>query len=239
MMERASNVRDLADLRHHMSVFRDRTYAGLVLAGMLTEYCGSNAILLAIPAGGVPVSVEMARQLSLPLDLAVVSKILPPYSTESGYGAVAFDGTVRLNERLIERVGLAEPQVKAGIEDTRKKVERRVELLRGGLPFPDLRERTAILVDDGLASGFTMQTATEAVRKCGAGSVVVAVPTGHDSSVRAVAEAADMVYCANIRGGFQYAVADAYEKWYDVSESEARRILDEFRTSQQDAHSAG
>lgn len=215
----------LPDLRNRVRVFRDRAHAGEVLAGMLAGALPPANLLLAIPAGGVPVAAEMARRLRLPLDLAVVSKILIPDTTEAGYGAVAFDGTVRLNEPLVAALGLTTATVAAGIAATREKVARRVRQLRRGRPFPDLQGAAVVLIDDGLASGFTMQVAVEALRHSRATTVHVAVPTGHLAAVERIAPSVDTVYCANVRSGRSFAVADAYERWSDVSEEEVGVLL--------------
>jgi predicted phosphoribosyltransferase len=223
-------VFDLERLRNAHQVFRNRAHAGKELAAMLERYRGGNAMVFAIPAGGVPVAAVMARALTLPLDVAVVSKITLPWNTESGYGAVAFDGTVGLNEDMVRSTGLAPDEVEAGVAATREKVERRVRRLRGDRPFPDLAACTVIVVDDGLASGFTMHTAIAALRKHGARQIVVAVPTGHAAAVARLADEVEAVYCANVRGGLSFAVADAYEQWSDVDEDEALRLLEETRT---------
>ena len=215
----------LPELRGRTRVFRDRTHAGAVLAGMLGELRGTGALVLAVPAGGVPVAAELARRLGLPLDVAVVSKITLPWNTEAGYGAVAFDGTIRINEPLVARAGLSARQVEAGIEETLAKVQRRVRSFRGARPPPDLPGRPAVLVDDGLASGFTMATAVAALRKAGAERLYVAVPTAHEEAAGRLAPGVDAVYVANLRSGPVFAVADAYERWRDVPEDEARKIL--------------
>jgi len=100
-----------------------------------------------------------------------------------------------------------------------------VESLRGGRPFPDLTGQAAILIDDGLASGFTMRVAIEAVRKAAAKEVIVAVPTAHIAAARSIEDIAEAVYCANIRHARPFAVAEAYRNWYDVEESEAKALI--------------
>jgi putative phosphoribosyl transferase len=218
---------ELKELHNRARVFRDRGHAGVVLAELLAPRCADRpkAVVLAIPAGGVPVAAPVAERLALPLDLAVVSKITPPWNSEIGYGAVAFDGAVLLNEPLVRRLGLSPAQVADGVARTRAKVARRNVVLRGGRDSPALANAEAILVDDGLASGFTMRAAIAAVRAAGAAVIVVAVPTAHESSVRALAREVDAVYCANVRGGPGFAVADAYEVWSDVDEQTVRSIL--------------
>jgi putative phosphoribosyl transferase len=225
MSENASHIIELAQLRNRAGVFRDRAHAGAVLAGMLEALRASNTLILAIPAGGVPVAAEVARRLDLPLDLAVVSKITLPGNTEAGYGAVAFDGTVRLNETLIAALGLPPRVIEQGIARTREKVARRLRELRGAAAMPDLQRRTAVLIDDGLASGFTLLAATEALRHLSPQKLIVAVPTGHGDAVRRVAATVDSLYCPNIREGYRFAVAEAYEQWTDVAEATVADIL--------------
>jgi putative phosphoribosyl transferase len=217
-------VIELPGLRDRLHVFRDRAHAGEILAGMLEGYRSSKTLVMAIPAGGIPVAAVLARKLFLPLDVAVVSKITLPWNTEAGYGAVAFDGTTRLNRDLLPRIRLSEEEIKAGKAATARKVERRVDRFRGNRPYPDLIKEKVILVDDGLASGFTLLVGVEALKKSGAREIIVAVPTGSSSTVQRIAAEVDSLYCANIRGGWSFAVADAYEHWTDVAEEEALRI---------------
>ncbi|UCG12489.1 MAG: phosphoribosyltransferase [Deltaproteobacteria bacterium] len=219
------NVIDLPELRDRVRVFRDRTHAGEVLASILEPHATIAPMVVAIPAGGAPVAKELAARLNLPLDIAVVSKITLPWNTEIGYGAVAFDGTVRLNRELVHRVGLTEEEIQQGIDLTSSKVMRRAKKLRGNRALPDFSFHPAILVDDGLASGFTMRVAVEALSKCGAADTIVAVPTGHLHTVERIAGEVKRLYCANIRGGRSFAVADAYQRWADVVEEELSLIL--------------
>ncbi|MBN1268087.1 MAG: phosphoribosyltransferase [Kiritimatiellae bacterium] len=228
-MPQADNVVECPELRDRTRVFADRADAGRRLARLLEALRASDPVVYAIPAGGIPVSVALAEELGLRLDLAVVSKVTLPYNTEVGYGAVAFDGTVRLNGEMIREVGLSKREVARGIEKTRAKVKERAARLRGpGLPIVP-RGVTAILVDDGLASGFTMLTAAEALRNRGARGAVIAVPTGHTRSIARLARHVERIFCANVRSGMSFAVADAYENWYDVGEEEAATILRGFR----------
>ena len=219
------NVKDLPDLRDQAGVFQNREHAGAILAGMLEDYSDSEAMVMAVPAGGVPVAKVVAEELNLPLDIAVVSKITLPWNTEVGYGAVAFDGTVRLNNDLVARLGLSDEEIQQGISKTSAKVARRVKHLRGKQSLVDLSASRIILVDDGLASGFTMQVAVEALQKAGTHSITVAVPTGHQRSVERIAGEVNSLYCANIRGGYHFAVADAYLRWSDVGEKEVVSLL--------------
>ena len=215
----------LPELQEKPLVFRNRQHAGEILAGMLEKEIWHNGLVLGVPAGGVPVGQTVAARLGLDFDVAVGSKITLPWNTEAGYGAIAFDGTMRLNEMLLARLNLSTEQINQGIAQTREKVARRCRTLRGDQPFPRLSERTVILVDDGLASGFTMFCAIDAVKNADARQVIVAVPTAHQHAAEAAAEMADRLFCANIRAGRRFAVAEAYETWTDVSEEELLRLM--------------
>jgi putative phosphoribosyl transferase len=207
------------------AAFRDRQAAGERLASLLTKYKGADAAVLAIPAGGVPVATAIARSLSLQMRIAPVSKVLLPWTTESGFGAVAFDGSVWLDEAAADSHGLTQAQIDKAVADARAKVERRNERFHALAAPQDLGGRTVILVDDGVAAGSTMRTAIAALRKLGVRHIVVAVPTGHSRSLEALRSLADEVVCADIRGGPRFAVAHAYEEWHDVSDDEVAALL--------------
>ena len=223
-----SNIYDLPELRDRSHVFYDRNHAGQILAGTLEPRCKADSLILAIPAGGVPVGATVATRLKLGFDVAVVSKITLPWNTEAGYGAVAFDGTQQLNEDLLAHLGLSKSQIRSGIQKTRAKVSRRTTRLRGAKPFPELSQKKVIVIDDGLASGFTMQVAVAALEKAGAQHITVAVPTGHQATVEKIAKIVKALYCPNIRSGRRFAVADAYKNWSDVKDSEVSEIMKKF-----------
>jgi len=222
----ASNVVDEPAYRNRRFVFKDRLHAGELLAIKLKGYVDKEDVqLLAIPAGGVPVGYMVARRLGVPLDVVVVRKVQIPWNPEAGFGAVAWDGTVILNEPLVGQLGLTTELVQRCISKTQEGVEERLEKFRGEKPPPDLRDKTVILVDDGLASGFTMLAAVKSVRNRGPEKVIVAVPTASTSAVQLVAPSVDKLICLNIRGGSFFAVADAYQEWYDLSDEEVVEIL--------------
>jgi putative phosphoribosyl transferase len=206
--------------------FRDRPHAGRELARMLEEFRGSAALVLAIPAGGVPVAAAIADELGLPLDVAPVSKVLYPWTTESGYGAVAFDGSVWLDKERMAGHGLTAAQTESAIAAARAKVERRLARLRAGRAPLALDGRTVLVVDDGIAAGSTMRTAIGAVRQAGASTIVIATPTAHKSALDALSKLVDAAYCANVRGGTGgFAVADAYAEWRDLGDEEIATLL--------------
>ncbi len=211
-------------LRNKHYVFRDRIDAGEKVAGMLKKLKLFNPIVLAIPAGGVPVGVTIAKKLGMDFDLAIVRKILIPWNTEAGYGAVAWDGTVLLNEPLIRMLGLTEEDVRNGVKTTVEIVKRRVKLLRGDKPL-EISGRDVILVDDGLASGFTMLATVKAVKKFKPKRIIVAVPTSSMTALKLLENEVDIIVVANLRDEPIYAVADAYMEWRDISEEEALKML--------------
>ena len=151
--------------------------------------------------------------------------MLLPWTTESGFGAVAFDGSMWVNRDEVRRFGLSEADVERAAAEARAKVERRLAKLRGGRSTFALNGRTVIVVDDGIAAGLTMRAAEAALRRLDTGRIVIAVPTGSARSVEHVAAIADEVCCANLRHGPSFAVADAYERWYDLTEDEVAAIL--------------
>ncbi|MDD1663895.1 MAG: phosphoribosyltransferase [Methanomicrobiales archaeon] len=213
-------------LRDRAPVFRDREDAGGRLGRYLATFPGlDDPLACPIPAGGIPVGIAVARILGCPVRPIVVRKIQIPWNTEAGFGAVTWDGRVFLNRDLVSRLRLTPDQVESATSKARASVRERAERfsLRG--PLPDPAGRSCILVDDGLASGYTMAAACQALRPLNPRKIVVAVPTGSLSSVTRVAELADEVICLNIRTGGSFAVADAYEEWYDLTEREVEDLL--------------
>jgi predicted phosphoribosyltransferase len=200
-----------------------------LLAQRLSKSVSPEALLLAIPAGGVPVACEIARALRLPLDLMIVRKIQIPGETEAGFGAVGPDGEVIFNEDLLRRLRLRPEVVGQKVEETRKVVEARNQLFRKGKAFPRLKGKTVILVDDGLASGFTMMEAVRFIRRREANRIIVAIPTAPEDSVHRLLPEVDEIYCLNVRTFFPFAVAEAYENWYDLTDQEVISLLEKGR----------
>lgn len=186
-------------------------------------------MVLAVPSGGMPVAVEVAGALNPSLDVAVVSKILVPWDTEAGFGAVGFDGAVWINQEYVDYYSLDQPIVEQQTQAALNKVQRRVKLFRGDRPWPDLQNRPVIVVDDGIAAGSTLRVAIQALRNNGAVEIVVAVPTAHEDALIQIMNEVDALYCANIRSGPQFAVAAAYRHWDDVDENGADRMLASFQ----------
>jgi putative phosphoribosyl transferase len=207
------------------SVFQDRTQAGRLLAEKLTRFDGARSVVLAIPRGGVPVSVEIAQKLNANLDVIVVRKVAVPRDPESGYGAITDDGTLVQNERMVARLGLTQQQIDEGVDEVKQEIARRALLYRGNRPFPHLVGKAAILIDDGLASGFTMIAAIKSARRHGARKVIVAAPCASRSAVDRIKPICDELICLIVSDASSFAVASFYRDWYDLSDEEVINIL--------------
>lgn len=212
-------------LRDRVQVFMDRSHAGRLLAERLLAYRDQKIHLFAIPAGGVPVAAEIARSLAVPLDLVIVRKIQLPYTTEAGFGALNPAGEAIFNKELLQRIHLSDEDIAAQQENTAATIRRREEKLRGGRPYPNLANEPAIIVDDGLASGYTMRSAVQFLRRQSAGRITAAVPTGSLRTVQDLLPLVDELLCLNVRSGWSFAVADAYQNWYDLEEEEVLKIM--------------
>jgi putative phosphoribosyl transferase len=214
------------ELRDRFGVYRDRAEAGGYLAGELKEYTGDpEVIVLAIPSGGVPVGCEIARTLKVPMDVIVTRKAQIPWSPEAGFGAVAWDGRVILNEQLLKELQLTQREQEKAVLEAKKNVEERLKKFRGDRPLLNLVGKTVILVDDGLASGYTMLASAKSVQDNQAKAVVVAVPTASFGAIELLQPEVDVIVCPNIRTDELYAVAEAYENWYDLSDKEVLELL--------------
>jgi putative phosphoribosyl transferase len=222
-----ARLHERIELRNRQYVFKDRAHAGEVLSSMLApEYAkAANVFVLAIPSGGVPVALEVSESLDSPMDLLIVRKLQIPGNPESGFGAMTRDGSLFLNKDLIAELHLGEAEIEEQRRIVKDELERRNDIFRNGSPSPNLENKAVILVDDGLASGYTMMASLHEVKKRNAARTTVAVPTASLSSLRRVGDMADDIYCANIREGPYFAVASAYENWYDLDHDEVLRLI--------------
>ena len=221
-------------------MFEDRRDAGQQLAEALEGYRGEDVLVLAIPRGGVEVGYQVAKQLDADFSLLIVRKLPYPDQPEAGFGAVAEDGSAVILEQASRWV--SDETVKQVIENQRQEIERRVAVLRKGEPLPPLKARTVILVDDGIAMGSTMQSAIMLCRRQGAAKVVVAVPVAsrqiadQDWPDKVKAErtgiADEMVVLEQPK--FFRAVAQVYDRWYDVPDSEVMALMMRWREEQEE-----
>ena len=221
----AATVIDDPKFRNKSFVFEDRGDAGLRLAKMLEQFRGKNAVVLAIPSGGVPVGLAVSSYLDLPFDLLIIRKIPIPGNTEAGFGAVSLEGDMLLNDSMVKMLRLSDKEIMELAKPVKAELEARDNIFRRGRPMPDLEGKTVILADDGLASGYTMMAAARLVRRRKPAMIVVAVPTASLNTIEVLSDYVDMVVCLNIRSGYSFAVADAYRNWYDLSREEVVSML--------------
>ena len=205
-------------------VFQDRRHAGRELAAQLLGLAPEQPIVLALPRGGVPVAVEVARALDAPLDVLTVRKLGAPQNPELAVGAVAEDGTAVLNADLARRVGMTQAQFDRVIEREARELRRRMERFRDGWEPLDVSGRTVIVVDDGLATGLSDLAAVRALRRRGAARIVVAVPVGSPEAIAMLGEEADEVVCHTIPHEL-LGVGYWYEDFHPVSDEEVLALL--------------
>ena len=206
-------------------LFRDRTEAGQRLGTRLKELVDGNAVVLALPRGGVPVGFEVAQSLDAPLDIFVVRKLGTPGHEELAMGAIASGGIRVLNREVVQALGVPQQQIDAVAEKEARELERREREYRGNRGPVDVRGRTAILVDDGLATGSTMRAAVAALRQERPEQVFVAVPVAARATCADLQEDADEVICLYTPMDF-FAVGQWYQDFSQTTDEEVRELLD-------------
>ncbi|MDJ0622198.1 MAG: phosphoribosyltransferase family protein [Desulfocapsaceae bacterium] len=225
-----ANLVDKPELRNRHQVYADRKDGGACLASMLISYKEQpEAIVLAIPSGGVPVGLEIQHRLAIPMDLLITRKLQIPGNTEAGFGAMTLGGQVFYNKELLARLHLTKDEIAQEKKKVHQELERRNKLYRQSRNLPDLAGFTAILVDDGLASGFTMMAALAMVRELQAAKVIVAIPTAPLSSIQRIGDEVDEIYCPHIQDYGSFAVAAAYRNWRDLDAREVVAMLNQLK----------
>jgi len=202
-------------------VFRNRIDAGNKLANLILMHLDvdkDKTDVVAIPAGGVPVASAVAKKIDLKLKILLVSKILFPWTTEAGFGALSMFGDFELNESAIRYYDISGEVVREQIEKTREKIAKRLKMIPEKFLIRE-RNEVAFLVDDGLASGYTMLVALKSARKF-YDKIYVAIPTASSHAINLIIKKCDGIFCVNLRDIYPYAVADAYLEWHDVSDEE-------------------
>jgi predicted phosphoribosyltransferase len=208
-------------------LFQDRRDAGRQLAAKLRQYAGRpGVIVLALPRGGVPVAYEVARELHAPLDVFLVRKLGVPGHEELAMGAIASGGVRVLNRDVVDSLGISPIVIDMVAAREQRELERRELDYRDGRPAPEVRGKTVILVDDGLATGSTMRAAVAALRKEQSGRIVVAVPVAARRACADMRDEADEVVCAEMPDDL-YAVGEWYEDFSQTSDREVRERLEE------------
>ena len=203
-------------------MFKDRKDAGQKLAEALKIYKEEDPLVFAIPRGGVELGYEIAKILDADLSLLICRKLPFPSNPESGFGAMAEDGSLYINE--LAAASVSHEEIEQIIAEQSLEIKRRIQTLREGKPLPSIKGRTVILVDDGIAMGSTMHVAVELCRGKGAKKIIVAVPVAGRETIQKFSQMADELIVLESPVDF-YAVAQVYENWYDVSDQEVLGFL--------------
>ena len=215
------------------TLFRDRKDAGRRLAERLARYRDEDSVVLALPRGGVPVGYEVARALKVPLDVFIARKLGAPNQPELGIGAVAQDGSRVLNERIVEEIGVSEEYIERVAAEETKEAERRLKLFRRERPEPEVRERTAILVDDGIATGVTTRVAIEALRRRDPRRLVLAVPVCATHAAESLRREVDELICLEAPSNLM-AIGLWYRHFEQTSDEEVIDLLERARREQEE-----
>lgn len=205
-------------------IFKDRVMAGRELAERLAEFKNQDAVVLALPRGGVPVAFEIAQGIHAPLDVIVVRKLGIPFQPELAMGAVGEGGILSRNEQVIEMANISPEQFEEARLRETEEVADRAKKFREGRPPVSLKGRLALIVDDGIATGSTAQAACHVARALGAEKVVLAVPVGSKEAVATVSKIADQVICLEVPENF-FAVGEWYEDFSAVTDEEVVTLI--------------
>lgn len=205
-------------------MFKDRVEAGQRLAWALSDYKGKDAVVLAIPRGGVVVGHQVAEELGAPLDIIVPRKIGAPGNPELAIGAVTQDGSLMLDPRLVEILGVPEGHIEEEARRQMDEIARRMSKYRGERPRPDLEGKIVILVDDGIATGATIRAAITSIRKQRPALLVVAVPVGPPREMENLKGEVDRVVCLMTPEPF-YAIGQFYGDFSQTSDEEVNELL--------------
>ncbi|MGZ9096830.1 MAG: phosphoribosyltransferase [Micavibrio sp.] len=207
--------------------FENREEAGQELSNALAQYKDKpDTIILALPRGGVPVAHEAAKILNLPMDVWLVRKLGVPGHEELAMGAIALNGTYHINKEIALSLNVPQRLLNQVIARERIELARRNKLYRQGRPIPEIKGKTIIIIDDGLATGATMRAAIESLRQMHAAKIVAAAPVGAKETCRALAEVADEVACLRMPEPF-YGVGQWYRDFSQTSDEEVQKILEQ------------
>jgi putative phosphoribosyl transferase len=209
-------------------IFVDRQEAGRQLAEALADLKGEDVVILGIPRGGVVVAAEVARAHGWPLDTVIPRKIRAPGNPELGLGAIAPSGVRVLDQRMLELLGVSESYLEREIAEEEQEIERRSDAYRRGRPAVDIRDKVAVVVDDGIATGGTATAAIRWAKAQRARRVILAVPVAPAEGVRNLSREADEVVCLETPEPF-YAVGQWYQEFPQTDDEEVVQILDAAR----------
>ncbi len=190
-------------------------------------------VMFVIPRGGIPVGLGILEFPLVPtktiFDLLIIRKIQIPGNTEAGIGAITPDGQIYLNETLVSQLSIQNKHLEVQVERAKQEIEKRRRELQFSSKIPNIYGKKVLLVDDGIASGFSMIAGSKWLKQQGAEEVIISVPTAPISSIRVLEKHVDKIICLNVRTKFPFAVADAYQDWYDLDNKEAKYFLQQMR----------
>lgn len=207
-----------------MVYFSDRKDAGKQLASALTDFSFKEGMVLAIPRGGVVVGYEIASALNFKLDVIVPRKIGAPDNPELAIGAVTEDGTMILDDSLIMYLGVSNDYIYQESERQKQEIRRRQNFYRQGISEPEIKDKNVIVVDDGIATGYTMKAALASVRNRGAATLTVAIPVGPPSTIKELKHQADNIVCLYTPEYFQ-AIGQFYSDFSQTTDEEVIELL--------------
>lgn len=211
-------------------LFEDRKEAGKKLANTLTKFSNKKLIVLAIPRGGVVVGYEVAEKLSVPLDVIVPRKLRAPNQPELAIGAVTEDGTIILDKELANSLNISDDYINSERKRQKLEIERRLLVYKEEKKIIDLTGFDVIVVDDGIATGATMEAALVSVRKRGAKAIILAVPVASSSSLNMLKKWADEIVCLYTPSIF-FAIGQFYRNFEQTTDEEVKSLLRKNRTS--------
>ena len=210
-------------------IFENLYDAGRQLSEKLAEYKGQPVVVLAIPNGGLPVALQVALALEADLDVVISRKLPIPLRPEGGFGAIADDGAVILNEAVVRELKLTDEQINYQVNKVRVDIRQRSLLYRGSRPLTVVSGKTVIIVDDGLASGYTMMAAVESVRRRRPNRIVAAVPAASAVAAKKVETIADRLVTGTVGYMPEFYVSDFYRYWHVLTDDEGLKFLREWR----------
>jgi putative phosphoribosyl transferase len=218
------------------AIFENRFDAGRKLAEKLRKYRGKPLVVVAIPNGGVAVAVSAALELGAELDLVISRKIPLPLSPEGGFGAVTDDGTMTLDEEVVRRLGLTPQQINYQVSQVRMGIRQRSLLYQTDKRPVVIADKIAIVIDDGLAAGYTMSAAVTSVRKRRPSAVIAAVPVGPAETIKRVGKVADAVVTCAVGREPRFYVSDYYRYWHEITDNEVVQLLRDWRIRRYQSH---
>lgn len=209
-------------------MFLNRYDAGEKLAEKLEKFKGEDVVVLAIPRGGVETAYNTIKKFNFKWDLITPRKIGAPHNEEVAIGAVSIDGTYVLDEKIVQYFNIPEEYVKNKVTSELKEIKRRLREYRDDEDPPDVKNKVVIVIDDGIATGFTLLAAIESIKKLQARKIIIAVPVAPDETVESFSKIVDEVICLVVPSEF-YAVGMYYENFPQLTDKELFSVMDELK----------